>query len=266
MAIMSNPGELALSTDPQYDQDVITFHELHELARISRQEYVQFEIRERGASWPPRDLVDGGLGNAAELSDGMRDGNEERIVEGLNDTLWSAYVVADAYGIASGSLADQYARAHAEIRGGASHDVTAVRAELTAAACTLPRYVAVVEGRRSLPDGEQRLAEGLGRLICNLVFVAPVVEQNYGITMDPEASFRQHMAGLTIRISLQSLYSRVRERELTREQALVIAQQLAADARRQQLGETNIQAMWNKAPSRVRDVDFEPFPLPALQV
>jgi hypothetical protein len=227
MAIMSNPGELALSTDPQYDQDVITFHELHELARISRQEYVQFEIRERGASWPPRDLVDGGLGNAAELSDGMRDGNEERIVEGLNDTLWSAYVVADAYGIASGSLADQYARAHA---------------------------------------GEQRLAEGLGRLICNLVFVAPVVEQNYGITMDPEASFRQHMAGLTIRISLQSLYSRVRERELTREQALVIAQQLAADARRQQLGETNIQAMWNKAPSRVRDVDFEPFPLPALQV
>jgi hypothetical protein len=241
-----------------------TFYRQRNMALVCRADYAVFEKGEGGAEWSRRDLIDGGLGNAWEFSEGLRTGDEECIREGHDDFLWTAYVLERAYGSNPAALAHRYATAQSELLTGnpMARDLTAIRANLLESACALPRFAAVLDGRRTLPEAAQHFERHLGDAVYYLTLAVPVANQVYGLSIDPVDSFEQHMKALSVRIALQITYSQLRDGLLQEREARERADQLARSGLSQGIGAAALAAIWEKAPTRVRDMSQRGFPVP----
>lgn len=241
-----------------------TFYAQRVQALDCRADYAIFEQGE-GAEWERRDLIDGGLGNAREFSEGLRTGSEERIREGHDDLLWTAYVAGNAYGVNSEALAGRYVDASREplANDPMAYDLMEIRVNLLESACALPRFAAVLDGRRTLPDADQHFERHLGDVIYYLTLAVPAANQMHGLHIDPVDSFERHMKGLSVRVALQTTYGQLRDGLLQEAEARELADRLAQLARLQNLGAAAITAIWEKAPTRVRGMSLRGFPLPA---
>jgi hypothetical protein len=244
---------------------IATWNEDHEHALRTRAAYEIFEEGE-GAVWGPRELVDGGMGNARVLSQGLRTGNESLIVEGHGDLRWTTDVLAAKLAPNLGRIAWRHADAHFDMATGRHRfsDVTTLRANILEAACGLPRYAAAVEGRRTLPGAQASLQACLGDLAYNLALVIPIANSEHGLLIRSGRNYAEHLNGLDIRIALQTLYGQWRDGKVTEEEAISVNRELSVQGLRLGLSMDTLRIIWQKAPTRVRDFDLDKALWPAF--
>ncbi len=249
-------AEAVASDDPA----ALVFRQ-HGLALPRYRDYREFEILERGIPWSPSEHVWGGVGNAGELSKGLKGGREDRIREGHSDVVWSAHVGIFEHEQDLSEVQRQYRSSHARylpIVG----DIAELRAELLENSIGGLRYAKALEGGRTLPDAENQFLNYQAKLLCLADLCLVAANERYGFNIHPEENFKASMNVLTVRVPLQIVYARLREGQIDRKQARAEADALAHRGTELGIGEAALAAIWKKAPTRVKRATSRPFKLP----